>query len=173
MLRLDLICSLLTSFGLLTGCSSDSATTPVTPALKYVRYSGTIHQPTTGADLIVKMSGVWTFDASGTFIRGADTVVVLDASAYGIPGATTMTGTTRCAVISGKEAWAEGDVLTSTQPQFFPTGTSSVTHLLIANGVPTGGSGPKDFWYPTGNLCTDKPAGYRAYPLEGGTLTFP
>jgi hypothetical protein len=172
MLRLDLFCSLLTSFGLITGCS-DSAQSPTAPDAKYVRYAGTVTQPAPGGFLVYKISGAWKFGSDGAFISGADTVTILDGKVYGLAGTVTMTLKTRCAAVSGKDAWSESEVLTSTEPQAFPVGGIGITRLSLVNGVPMGGGGPREAWYPNGSVCTDKPAQMQAFKLEGGSLTFP
>ncbi|MEO8623105.1 MAG: hypothetical protein ABI625_18665 [bacterium] len=172
MLRLNLFCSLLTSLGLLAGCS-DSAQSPTLPEAKYVRYSGTVNQPAAGGFLVYKMSGAWKFGENNAFISGADTVTILDGKVYGMAGTVTMTFRTRCASISGKDAWAEGEVITSTEPQAFPVGGFGITRLSLASGSPMGGGGPRDVLYPTGSICADRPIQMPAFKLEGGTLTFP
>ncbi|MEP6732311.1 MAG: hypothetical protein ABJE10_16820 [bacterium] len=170
MLRLNLICSLLAGFGLTSACGS-SAITQQTP--KVLRYSGTINQPAGNGFLVYKIGGAWTLNADGSFATGTDTVQILDARVYGQSGTATMTLKTTCAAIVGKEAWAEQEVLTSTDPVGLPVGTKSVMHLSSTSGTPKGGGGPSAAWYPTGNICVDRPAAIPAFDMQNGVLTFP
>ena len=169
MLRPDLFCALFSVFGL-AACKSDP--TGVT-AIHEVRYAGTVSQPAPGGSLVYRMSGVWKLDANGALISGADTVVILDATVYGVTGTTTLTSKTRCVAIVGKDAWAESEVLTNSRPELGPIGSIGVTRLSLVGGVPKGGGGPRDAWYPNGNVCLDRPAAMPAYEFKDGMLVMP
>ena len=169
MIRLDLLCS----FAFVVGLPACSDSTTGSSANKEIRYAGTVSQPAPGGFLVYRISGVWKFDNSGAFLSGVDTVKILDASVYGISGTGTMVSKTRCASFVGKEAWSESEVVESTNPQLAPVGGIGITHLVISNGAPMGGGGPRDFWYPTGNICADKPANVNSFAMKDGSITIP
>ena len=169
MIRLDLLCSLAFALGL-PACS-DSTT--ASSAGKEVRYSGTVSQPAPGGFLVYRVSGVWKLDANGALISGTDTTTILDASVYGVAGTSSMVLKTRCIAIVGKEAWSESEVVQSSNPQLSPVGGVGVLHFALVNGAPKGGGGPRDLWYPTGNICADKPAGMNSFDMKDGSIVIP
>lgn len=168
MIRFDLLACI----ALLVSVACSDAPT-ATPAVREVKYSGIVHQPAAGGFLVYRVAGVWKLDTSGALISGTDTTEILDGSVYGISGTVLMTLKTTCVAISGKDAWSESEVMTSTSPQAFPVGGVGVLRLSTVGGVAKGGGGPKSAWYPNGNTCVDKPAAMPAYELEKGSVTLP
>ncbi len=166
----NIICTLAAGITLVSACGSSSTTAPVP---NMVRYSGTVNQPAAGGFLVYKISGVWTLAADGSLITGTDTVTILDAKVYGVQGTSTMTMKTRCVGIVGKDAWAENEVVTTSNPQFASVGSRSIVRLSLTSGKPQGGGGPLEIWYPTGNVCVDRPAAMPAFDLQNGQLSFP
>ncbi|MEP6621718.1 MAG: hypothetical protein ABJE47_20495 [bacterium] len=171
MLRLHLLCSLITGLGLASlACGSDTITEQPP---RMVRYSGTVNQPAAGGFLVYRIAGSWTLNPDGSLLSGTDTVQILDAKVYGQSGTALMVLKTKCVAIVGKDAWSQAEVVASSDSQGFPIGTVSVLRLSLANGTPKGGGGPHDIWYPAGNVCVDKPAAMPAFDLQNGVLTFP
>ncbi len=168
--RIDFLCTIAAGLALVSACG---ATTTTEPTPRMVRYSGTVNQPAAGGFLIYKISGAWTVTADGSLITGSDTLTIVDAKVYGVAGTGTITMKTKCVGIVGKDAWAESEVLTTTNPQLVAVGSHSILRLSLASGKPQGGGGPLEVWYPNGNVCADKPAAMPAFDLQNGTLTFP
>lgn len=169
MFRFDLVCSFALALGL-PACS-DSTTGGSAP--REVRYSGTVSQPAPGGFLVYRMSGVWKLDANGALITGVDSTKILDAAVYGVAGTATFVQKTRCVAVVGKEAWAETEVTESSSPQLTPVGTIAVLHFALVGGVAKGGGGPRDLWYPTGNICADKPANLNSFDMKDGSIVIP
>lgn len=170
MLRLHLLCSLLTSLSIASACGSDAITVE---APRAVRYAGTVNQPAPGGFLVYRLAGSWTLNSDGSLAAGTDTIQILDAKVYGQPGTATFVLKTRCVAIVGKDAWEEGEVVTTSDPQSTPLGSLAVIRLSLASGTPKGAGGPRDLWYPNGNICTDRPAAMPVFDLKDGLLTFP
>lgn len=169
MFRLDFLCGIAFAASLM-GCSDDTITAP---ALREVRYSGTISQPAPGGFLVYKLSGSWTLNDKGELLSGSDTTDIVDGRVYGIPGTARLILKTLCVGIQGKEAWAESEVVSSTNPQAFPVGGKGVTHIGVVSGTTKGGGGPKEVWYPTGSVCADKPSAMNFFDMAGGSIVFP
>ncbi|MEP6834760.1 MAG: hypothetical protein ABJB74_15300 [Gemmatimonas sp.] len=169
MLRLDLLCGL--AFALtVAGCNDSAITAPV---VRQVRYSGTISQPAPGGFLVYKLSGSWTLNDKGELLSGSDTTDIIDGKVYGMAGTVRLVLKTVCIGIQGKEAWAESEIVTSSEPQAFPVGGRGVTHISLVSGAPKGGGGPKELWYPTGSVCADKPTTMNLFDMVGGSIVFP
>ena len=169
MQHLTLICSLSAAM-LASACGSSSVSAPTANVL---RYSGTVSQPAPGGFLVYKLAGAWTLNPDGSLLSGADTVTIVDATVYGVQGTTVMTLKTRCVGIKGKDAWAENEVVTTSNPGFAAVGSRSIVRLSLASGKPQGGGGPLELWYPTGNVCVDRPAAMPAFDMPDGHLAFP
>ena len=168
MLRLDLLCGLAMTFSLF-GCGDS---TPTSPVVREVRYSGTVSAPAAGGSLVYKISGVWKLDDKGALISGVDTTQIIDAKVYGYPGTALIILKTNCVAIVGKDAWAQMTVTASSDPQFAAVGSIGIIRISAAGGVAKGNGGPKDAWYPNGNICTDKPA-LPLFDMAGGSVTIP
>jgi len=168
-MRPDFLCGLAMS-AVLAACSATSATAPSTHEL---HYSGTVSAPAAGGALKYKISGAWKLTDKNELISGVDTTFIIDAKVYGYPGTVTIVMKTNCVAIVGSEAWAEQTVVSSTDPQFAPVGGFSVVRLSATGGLSRGGGGPRDVWYPAGNICTDKPATLPLFDLAGGVVVFP
>ena len=168
--RLDLLCALAFSTTL-AGCSAEPTTS--VPAVHEVRYSGTVSSPAAGGFLVYKISGVWQLDDRGALVSGADTTQIIDAKVYGYPGAASIVLKTQCVALVGKEAWAQQIVVSSSDPQFAAVGSLAVVHLSAAGGAVRGGGGPRDVWYPSGNVCVDKPTTLPLFDMVGGSITMP
>ena len=168
-MRPDFLCGLAMST-LIAACSDTASTAP---SVRELRHSGTVSAPAAGGVLKYKISGVWKLTDRNELISGADTTVIIDAKVYGYPGTVTMTLKTNCVAIVGTEVWGEQTVVTSTDPQAWPIGGVGVVRLSAAGGVARGGGGPKDAWYPTGNMCTDRPATLPLFEMTGGSVVIP
>ena len=166
--RLDLLCGIAMTFSLF-GCSDS---TPTAPAVREVRYSGTISNPQSGGTLVYKISGTWKLDEKNALISGIDSVHIIDAKLFGYPGTVTLAFKTDCVGIVGKDAWAQMTVTSTTDSTFEKVGGVGIIRLSNVGGVAKGNGGPKDVWYPTGNLCTDKPT-LPLFDLAGGSIVIP
>lgn len=173
MFRPELLCALTLSSALYA-CNHDPLRpSQATPATRSVHYAGTVAQPAPGGTLRYRINGTWLLDDAGVLRSGTDTLHILDASVYGDPTQTTVVLRTTCVAIVGKEAWSEAVVAESSNPQQVAIGSQGVIHLNASSGVVRGGGGPKNFWYPTGSACVDKPSAMPAFDMTDGPVFTP